>query len=100
MVLDTDVENMFKEIAASLGLEYQKTGAPGGNVHNLFYKGKFLVRFNYFVDSRESGKINILVNFGKMSQKPLSWGSYKQEELRDKAKRTITAKITELIEKK
>ncbi len=96
--LENNLENMFKEIAASLELGYKKTRAPGGSVYNIFYKKKFLVRLSYFVE--RGGNINIIVNFGSMDQPPLSWGSYKKEELEDKAKRTIIVKLANLIKKK
>lgn len=99
LLWDDDIEKMFKDIAAALNLGYQKTTARGGDVYNLFYKDKFLVRFNTFYESRVR-KIRIIVNFGSMTQRPLSWGAYTKEELADKAKRTITANIIKLIEGK
>ena len=98
LVLNDAIEKMFKQIAASLKLGYQKTAAPGGDVYNFFNKDGFLMRFSMFVDRQ--GKINILVNFGSMDERPLSWGAYTTDELATKAKAIITAKTMELIKKK
>lgn len=97
-VLDPVIENFFKDIARSLKLGYQKTKASGGDVYNLFYKDEFLVRFSILIDRQN--KFIILVNFGSMTQPPLSLGAYTKEELKTKARNTIIARIIKLIEKK
>ena len=71
MSLDSDIENMFKKVAASLRLGYEKTTSPTGDVYNFFYKNKpgkveFLARFVTFIESKR-GKIRILVNFGTIT---------------------------------
>ncbi len=96
--MDPAIETLFKDIARSLKLGYQKTEAPSGDVYNLFYKDEFLVRFSILIDRQN--KVIILVNFGSMTQPPLSWGAYTKEELKTKARNTIIAKIIKLIEKK
>ena len=98
MSLDEDIEKVFKKVATSLKLGYKKTTAAGvGKVYNFFKDDKFLVRFTTFIDTRE--KITILVNYGSMTQPPLSWGSYKRDEF-DKATKTVMVKTTDLINSK
>ncbi len=98
MKLDPIIEKMFMDIAKSLKLVCKKTQAPGGDVYNFLQKDKFLVMITTFID-RDS-KLNIIVNFGSKTQRPVSWGAFKRDELMTRAKSVISDKLIRLMEKK
>lgn len=103
MLLNDDIERMFKKAGASLKLGYEKTSSrTKDDVHNFFYKDKsgkpkFLARFTAFTDR---GLINIVMSLGSRGARVKSFGPYDEEELMDKAKREIIAELADLLKKK
>ncbi|MFA6088483.1 MAG: hypothetical protein WC755_01340 [Candidatus Woesearchaeota archaeon] len=90
MVYDKEIEEMFKDIAKSLKLAYQKTKFIREIVYSLSDNDKFRVDFRTFVN--KEGKIVFLTKTGE-------WGSFKKEELMDIGRKTIIANIIDIQKK-
>ncbi len=88
---DEDIIKILKEVASELNMNYSEESA-GKNKFCILNKDGFDWKFNYFLE--RDGKVKIIMFVSpELGAKPISFGSYKREDLGSKGKKEIIVRM-------
>lgn len=95
ITVEENIENMFKEIAKSLKMAYRKTIIGRTESYEIINQGEIQVAFIAFLNPGVG-----TITFASKTFHPKSFGPYKLEDLKTKAKNEILVKLAESMQKK